>query len=225
MLRHFFYFLSNPKLNEKAVSLSIFEAVKTIVKFILIYYMFVILSMLLVFPILKLLNLVPERSLTISQIPLSFKLIVFVPFYEEVIFRLPLRFSKQNLFLSLSALMFLLFYHTFNTISLICISAVVALIPFFRLIPENFFLEMERICQRYFPFLFYGIALLFGIVHLSNFVNLKIEHYLAFPLLVFNQIVMGLLFGYVRVNYRNGFIYSVLLHLLINLPVLLLSRL
>lgn len=225
MLRHLFSFLSNPKINETPESLSILNASLMILKFFLFYVAFILISSLIFFPILKLINLFPEQSLPISQIPLSFKLIAFVPFYEEVIFRLPLKFSKQTLFLALATLVFMIILHKFNIIIVIIITAMVSMTPFFRIIPEVFFGKMELFWQKHFMFIFYGFALSFGILHMSNFTNLKFGHYLAFPLIVSNQIVMGLLSGYIRVTYKNGFLYGVLLHFLINLPLIFISRL
>jgi len=100
----------------------------------------------------------------------------------------------------------------------------IALIPNLRIIPETFFSRLELIWTKYFPFIFYSLAIGFGLVHLSNFANLRLAHYLLFPLIVGNQILMGLIFGYVRVTFKNGFIYGVLLHFLINLPLLWLAH-
>lgn len=225
MLRHLFFFLSNPKINETPESLSILNASVMILKFLLFYVAFILISSLIFFPILKLINLFPEQSLSISQIPLSFKLIVFVPLYEEAIFRLPLKFSKQSIFLALATLVFVIILHKFNIIIVILITTMVSMTPYFRIIPEVFFSKMELFWKNHFIFIFYGFALSFGILHMSNFNNLKLGHYLAFPLIVSNQIVMGLLSGYLRVTYKNGFIYGVLLHFLINLPLILISRL
>lgn len=218
MLRDFYSFLTHPRINDLPISLNLNESILLITKMILLYFGLVILTSLMFMPILKLLNLFPEKSFRLSQIPLSFKLIFFVPVIEEVIFRLPLKFSKQNLFLSLAALHFTLFYHTYSLFVLIIISLTIALIPYMRMIPETFYSRLGLIWKNYFPFVYYGLAISFGLVHLSNFQNLRIAHYLVFPLIVSNQIIMGLIFGYVRVTFRNGFIFSVLLHFLINLP-------
>ncbi|HZK93804.1 MAG TPA: hypothetical protein VFC67_06320 [Prolixibacteraceae bacterium] len=194
-------------------------------KMILLYFGLAILTMALFQPILKYLNLFPEKSLRLSQIPISLKLIFLVPIIEEVIFRLPLKFSKQNLFLSLAALHFTLFYHAYSLFILIVISLTIALIPYMRLIPVTFYARLGLIWKNYFPLVYYGLAICFGLVHLSNFQNLRIAHYLVFPLIVSNQIIMGLIFGYVRVTFKNGFIYGVLLHFFINLPLIWLAHL
>jgi membrane protease YdiL (CAAX protease family) len=225
MSRYFSSFILCPKVNEQPISLSINESIRLIISVILYYFGVVILTSLIFLPILKLLNLLPEHNLRLSEIPLSFKLIVFVPIFEEVIFRLPLKFTKQNLFLSLSGLQFLLFYHNFNLTILVGISFAIFIVPYLRLIPNTLYSKMEYLWQKYFPFLYYGLALSFGLLHLTNFVNLKLAHFLLFPLFVSNQIVMGLMIGYVRVTYKKGFIFSILIHFFINLPLILISRL
>ncbi len=225
MTNNFSYFLFHPKNVGIPLSLNMNQLISLLGKMILVYLGTIIVTSVLFLPILSLLNLFPEQRIRLSAIPLSFKLIVFVPIYEEVIFRLPLKYSKENIFLSLATLQFLLFYHSFNLIILVCISFLIASVPHWDLIKESFFSKMERVWQRYFPFLYYGLALCFGLFHLTNFENLKLAQYLLFPLLVSNQIIMGLMFGYVRITYKNGFIYSVLLHFFINLPLILISHL
>ncbi len=225
MLRDFYLFLTHPKFNDPPISLSLKKSILLITRMILLYFGLAILTSLMFLPILKLLNLLPEKGLSLSHIPLSFKLIFFVPIYEEIIFRLPLKFSKQNLFLSLATLQFMLFYHAYSIVILSAISFMIALIPNLRLILETFYFKMELIWKKFFPLFYYGLAISFGLVHMSNFVHLKMAHYLLFPLIVSNQIIMGLMFGYVRVTLKNGFIFSVLLHFLINLPLIWITHL
>lgn len=225
MLKDFYFFLTHPKFNDPPISLSLKKSILLTAKMILLYFGLMILTSLLFIPILKNLNLLPEKGLRLSQIPLSFKLIFFVPIYEEIIFRLPLKFSKQNLFLSLAALQFMFFYHIYSLFILIIISLTIALIPYMRLIPVTFYSRLGLIWKKYFPLFYYGLAVSFGLIHMTNFHNLRIAHYLLFPLIVSNQIIMGLIFGYVRVTFKNGFIYSVLLHFLINLPLIWIAHL
>ena len=63
--------------------------------------------------------------------------------------------------------------------------------------------------KKYFKIAFYSLALLFGYVHLFNF-EITTKVLLFSPLLVLPQIVLGLVFGYIRV--RFGLLYSMLLH-------------
>lgn len=218
-------FIFNPVENDRPISLNIRASALLILKILIYYFGIAIITSLLFLPFLKLFNLLPEPGLRLSAIPLSFKLIVFVPVYEEVIFRLPLKFSNKNIFLSLAVLLFILLYHRYNVVTLISISLLIAIIPYLNILHESVFSLTELVRQRWFPFIYYGFALGFGLLHMSNFENLRLAHYLFFPFIVSNQIAMGLLLGYVRVTYSHGFFLCVVLHFFINLPLILLSRL
>ncbi len=63
--------------------------------------------------------------------------------------------------------------------------------------------------SRYFALAFYGAALSFGFVHLSNFPNLSEIWFLA-PNLISPQLVLGLFLGYIRV--RFGLVWAMAFH-------------
>ncbi|WP_299061307.1 CPBP family intramembrane glutamic endopeptidase [uncultured Polaribacter sp.] len=60
-----------------------------------------------------------------------------------------------------------------------------------------------------FKIAFYVFAVLFGLVHISNF-EITTNVLIATPLLVLPQIILGTYFGYIRVKF--GLIWSMLLH-------------
>ncbi len=60
-----------------------------------------------------------------------------------------------------------------------------------------------------FKYIFYGLTLLFGYIHISNF-EITTTTLLLSPLLVAPQIAVGGLFGFIRV--RFGLIWALLLH-------------
>ncbi len=225
MLKKLFLFLSRPQISDPPKLLDVKNSILLIVHIILLYLLVVIFTSLLFLPILMWLDLFPQVSKSIADAPLSFKLLVFIPICEEIAFRLPLKFSKYNLFMSFAAIQFIFFYHILNLVLLACITIFIILIPFWGVISNSFYSTMEKIWKKYFPFLYYGFSLSFGILHIFNFSNLKFIHFLLFPFIVSNQIVMGLLLGYVRVTFKNGLIFSILLHILINLPFILIAHL
>ncbi len=67
---------------------------------------------------------------------------------------------------------------------------------------------------KYFKFIFYISALVFGLLHINN---LDFPGYavIVLPIMVLPQIFSGLLLGFMRMKY--GFIYSVLLHMSFNI--------
>lgn len=63
--------------------------------------------------------------------------------------------------------------------------------------------------KKFFKIGFYTLAILFGYIHLFNF-EITTKIILLSPLFVAPQIIIGLVFGYVRV--RLGLLYAMLLH-------------
>ncbi|AUC76273.1 CPBP family intramembrane glutamic endopeptidase [Olleya sp. Bg11-27] len=63
--------------------------------------------------------------------------------------------------------------------------------------------------KKHFKIAFYSFTILFGYVHILNF-EITPKILLLSPLLVAPQIVVGFIFGYIRV--RLGLVYSMLLH-------------
>ncbi|RAJ12020.1 CPBP family intramembrane glutamic endopeptidase [Olleya aquimaris] len=63
--------------------------------------------------------------------------------------------------------------------------------------------------KKYFKIVFYAFAILFGYVHIINF-EITTQVILLSPLFVAPQIIIGLVFGYIRV--RLGLAYAMLLH-------------
>ena len=67
--------------------------------------------------------------------------------------------------------------------------------------------------EKAFKWIFYGFAILFGYVHISNY-ELTTNVLLISPILVAPQIILGLFLGLIRV--RLGLIYAILFHAVYN---------
>jgi hypothetical protein len=151
----------------------------------------------------------------------SILLILFIgPFFEEVLFRLPLKLTKVGIGVSCSLLTYrILVDHFFifdfrNPYAYFSLSA--AVIVFFLIViifPDP---KLTLVKQKYFAHFFYFVAISFALVHLSNFAPFNSQVYLFYPIFVLPQLLMGLLIGYTRVKY--GFIYGLAIHSMINLP-------
>ena len=63
--------------------------------------------------------------------------------------------------------------------------------------------------KKTFRYIFYGFAIVFGYVHITNF-ELTTNVLLISPILVAPQVLLGLLLGMIRV--KLGLIYSILFH-------------
>lgn len=70
-----------------------------------------------------------------------------------------------------------------------------------------------RFFEKYFPGVFYASSLLFGLAHITNYSNIDLW-WLFGPLLVLPQILGGLVFGFVRVQW--GVSLAILIHALNN---------
>lgn len=148
---------------------------------------------------------------------LYFLLVGFIsPIMEEIIFRLSLIFNPVNVSLSISTLIALITRK-------ISSSFTAPIIIFFLL-----FLLIYKFTYKYkpnfhffwnenFKYLFYFSAILFGFVHITNYEYTDINQYFIAPLLVFPQLAMGFIFSFTRMYYKDGFLISIICHILLNL--------
>ena len=126
-----------------------------------------------------------------QNIPLVFLLllgVLIVPFIEELIFRLPLRY-KRNYFLR--SVVFI-----WSGISGKNITEVSS--------------QANQKWNRIYPFIFYFVAMIFGLVHATNYVGGGLTFWVLIPILVAPQFIGGLLIGFLRL--RHGFFWGFFLH-------------
>ena len=138
------------------------------------------------------------------------------PILEELISRLLLVFTKRNLiiFLCSCVILSMVFFIRESSIKFylfVFISLLFSIILVFFTSCHLFFIKNFKI-------IFYLSAILFGLVHIFNFNGINISNVVLTPLIIIPQVVMGFLFGYLRVTY--GFIYAVICHAFINFPIL-----
>ncbi len=67
--------------------------------------------------------------------------------------------------------------------------------------------------HKQFKYIFYGFAIFFGFIHISNY-EMSTAILIASPILIAPQIALGLILGYTRV--KLGLVYAILLHMLFN---------
>lgn len=77
----------------------------------------------------------------------------------------------------------------------------------------SIFMRREK-WNQIFPFLVYGFSILFGFIHLNNYVNDSWEFYALSPLIIASQLSGGLVLSYIRV--RLNILYSMLYHAIWN---------
>lgn len=113
--------------------------------------------------------------------------VILVPFLEELIFRSLITFRRcypLHLLISFAVLIS-------------------------RKSKEQVWEEWEARWNRNFKLVIYTSAILFGLVHLSNF-EVTTEILLAAPILIAPQIVLGFFLAFLRIRY--GFIWCFFLH-------------
>lgn len=143
---------------------------------------------------------------------------VFAPFIEELLFRWHLKDLNGSIYFFTLSMGLLITSQISNhwvqfgvIIGAIALAATV--ISFLRKKPKIYSLKKWKKC---YPFLFYYTAVIFGLIHLSNYKELSI----ADPSFVFyigSQAFGGLSLGYLRIKY--GLIYGMLFHAFFNLVV------
>ncbi len=113
--------------------------------------------------------------------------IILIPFIEEIIFRLPLRFKRNYLL----KLIIYIFHGKNSTIT-------------------N---SIQEFWNKKYAYIFYFSALVFASIHIFNY-DLKSTIIYLLPILILPQFVLSLFIGYLRVRYN--FMYGYLLHAIHN---------
>lgn len=163
---------------------------------------------------------IPTLTSDKSKLPLWF-LILIPPIIEELGFRLPLKRSRLTLFLSVAVIVFvfskvifdggLYSEHLLYRIGISVLSSV-----FINLILGKWLLKVR------FRYFFYSMAILFAMLHIVNYSHqtLAISQWLYVICYGGAKIPCSILYGYARM--RHGVLFCIIIHIINNLPVLLL---
>lgn len=140
------------------------------------------------------------------------KIIVFLtvtilaPIIEEAIFRYQLK-NWYVAFLAWAAFFSIIFYHNFYPQVLIAAAIFITIcsIPFYLKTRKTI---RYRVIKSAFRTHFYLTALVFGLVHVSNYNN-PFQYGWAIVLLVLPQLFIGFILGYVRMRFglKNSMIF------------------
>lgn len=129
----------------------------------------------------------------------------FVPFFEELFFRLPLRYRRNYV---LRGLAYLWASITGKQ-------------------SENKSAHFKPWWNRHYGFIFYFVTVCFALIHVTNYPESGWKFWLLVPFLVAPQFIGGLLMGFMRL--RHGFYWGYLLHVANNLiffvaPILVMNH-
>lgn len=145
-------------------------------------------------------------------------LLIFETFFEELAFRLWMRYTQWSIVLGwffFYGLSMLICLQTVsfpawvenNVLAVTLVSDIVCT-TILSFIIHLQWQKVEAFLTHWFYMLFYLSAVIFGVYHFSNYTSLTLSF--SLPFLVTIQIIGGLLFGYVRLHY--GFMYGYLTH-------------
>lgn len=159
---------------------------------------------------------------------------IYAPIVEEVTFRLGLKFSPFRVSFSLSFLLLFItqllesykivnleniFITQFNSNSTIYVFVFYLFFVLFA-IGLGFLLrinllqnKLRSIHEKYFNWIFYLSAIIFGIAHATNYTDIQNIWFLI-PFLGLPQIFIGIILGFVRLRY--GMFWTILLHAIHN---------
>ena len=145
--------------------------------------------------------------------------VIIAPIIEEILFRLPLRFSKRNYYILFVTLLAYLAFLVIKTkiVFFVLFLLYFLLLIFIRSYPKK---DIHTLYHRYFKYIYWLSILGFGFLHLNNHPTVWYNMILFAPILCFPQILLGSIAGYLRMRY--GFIYGVMFHIANNLPLYLL---
>jgi len=147
-------------------------------------------------------------------------LALFVPFYEELIFRLPLSLRKKDINVSLFTLLgivgyILVLYCNDTTLSKITTSLInfiflfsgVGVVYLFNIITEDSLEKLKISSGKYFVF---GSIIIFTLLHLSNIPDFDIRLLLIYLFNLLPVFFLGTIISFCRL--RLGFFYGFLFH-------------
>lgn len=208
----FFQYLKEPHIFINYKKLSIKEIIKIYVLMYLISVIPIIVKFLLIEHDIVASDNTLDFLNNYSYLKIFFLMVIAAPVIEETIFRLNLIPSNKNLIIGIIAVLghISLFYFILEKqqmLSKIILILIFAGYIFIGKLPQ-LRKNIDRVKQ--FKILFYFSSIAFGFVHIFNIGELNITALLLFPILTFPQIMMGFIFGYVRMKY--GFVYSIAVH-------------
>lgn len=162
-------------------------------------------------------NKVLEFAKTVPIWQIILFTVIIAPLWEEAAFRLPLRYTPINLAIPLGLGMLLIVSSLTATDVLpqtarvpLLVGAVVLAVILWLGLKQLDSQPIHTFYEKWIGWLFYGLALAFGLIHIGNFTSLGARAWFLAPLLVLPQTVIGVFLGFIRLQY--GFWWAVLTH-------------
>ncbi|NEW82898.1 MAG: CPBP family intramembrane metalloprotease [Mariniphaga sp.] len=220
MIKNFFEYLKNPVSTDDP---EIFTF-KIYFKLIVLGYLLVFMSSIFV-AIIRTFNVLPhyfnpkiDSLKGIDSIFFFLFVILVGPLIEEILCRLNLKITKLNIAVFFAVLIpviiKLIFFRAFHLY--FYLSSLPLFIGIYYAINRFGFAsdKIEIFVKSKFKYVFHLSAIVFGMIHLTNYDTIYWWMIVIIPLLTAPYISMGYLFGYVRMKY--GFVNGFLMHSTVN---------
>jgi len=140
---------------------------------------------------------------------------ILIPVIEEIIFRLSLIFTPRNIALSVSVVIAIII-KKFSNIFISSISFALLFILIYRL-TDFYKLDLISFWRRNIKYIFYFLAISFGLLHMTNYKYTEVSQYIIGPILVFPQLAIGFIISFARIYYKKGFQIGIITHIILNM--------
>ncbi len=157
-------------------------------------------------------------SQEINPLIIAFVTIIFAPFIEELIFRLPLRIKRNNfipfIFIGILFVGLSIIHKYFGSVMILYLIPLFLFgIAFTLNFNKKSFQSISHLFKSNYKVYFYSFTILFALIHIANY---KFSWQIVFfaPLLVLPQFIGGFLMGFMRI--RFGLLWGFFLHALHN---------
>ena len=169
------------------------------------------------FEIIKKVNQM-EKSFILGSRLLTVSLVA--PIFEEILFRLPLRYSRLNISLALSIFVFVMLslvlnvtYYSSNYIILKLIISFFVFISLYIFLNKN-----DQLLNIWWNknqlLIIHSTIILFSFAHSFNFKLNLLPSIFILPIIILPQYFSGLFYSYIRL--KKGIFYSIVLHISMN---------
>jgi membrane protease YdiL (CAAX protease family) len=176
------------------------------------------------------------KSQISNKLVYIFIIALLIPIFEEITYRLFLtRYQKKITIISISLIIGvglfdiseefgLLFFPKNLLLSDLTMVFYVLCFGFpFYLLLKYFVtkkIDFNDYWGKYFPYIFYLSTLLFAFNHVQS-LNINASNFIFVPFAILPFFILGLFYAYVRVKY--GLLWSIIMHILNNMPTIILS--
>ena len=169
-------------------------------------------------------NAIPSNTLKnfhLSSFQAYLLVALYIPIIEEVIFRLNLKISLNNLIIFFAFLSGYFFYRIFKVenlnhpwIVILTFTLMIVLIYIKAKKSEEVDQFLSNFWKRYFAIIFHASCCIFAFLHLFNFEEIIPTLLFLSTVIVLPQLILAYALGFLRMNY--GFQYNVIFHILYN---------